>query len=168
MSMRRAGQADPLCRGFFGHYGAQARRDKTRLALMYLDLDKFKPINDRLGHAIGDQLLQEVAKRMQGCTRDADTVARIGGDEFVVLLPVIESEKDALLVAEKIRFALNQPFEIAGQNLNISSSSGIAIYPGHGANENELTGNADIAMYHAKEGGRNNVKLFQKGMRVSD
>lgn len=147
---------------------AQAKRDKTRLALMYIDLDKFKPINDNLGHAVGDQILQHVAKRMQGCVREADTVARIGGDEFVVLLPVIENEQDALIVAEKIRFALNQVFSIAGQNLNISSSTGIAIYPEHGASENELTGNADIAMYHAKESGRNKVKLFQEGMRGSD
>lgn len=147
---------------------AQARRDKTRLALMYIDLDKFKPINDNLGHAIGDQILQQTAKRMQGCVREMDTVARIGGDEFVVLLPVVESEQDALIVAEKIRFALNQSFEIAGQNLNISSSAGVAIYPEHGDSENELTGNADIAMYFAKESGRNNVKLFQKGMRSSD
>lgn len=147
---------------------AQARRDKTHLALMYLDLDKFKPINDNLGHAIGDLLLQEVANRMQGCVREVDTVARIGGDEFVVLLPIVENEQVALKVAEKIRSVLNQPFEIGGQMLNISSSTGVAIYPEHGSGEDELTGNADIAMYHAKENGRNNVKLFQPGMRGSD
>ena len=146
---------------------AQARRDKAHLALMYIDLDKFKPINDNLGHAIGDQLLQEVAERMRSSVREVDTVARIGGDEFVVLLPIIDNEHDALKVAEKVRFALNQPFEIAGQNLSISSSTGVAIYPEHGASENELTGNADIAMYHAKESGRNNVKLFEIGMRVN-
>lgn len=147
---------------------AQAKRDKTGLALMYVDLDKFKPINDNLGHAVGDQMLREVAQRIQGCMREADTVARIGGDEFVVLLPIIEGEQDALIVAEKIRLALNQPFEIAGQQLYISSSTGVAIYPEHGENENELTGNADIAMYHAKGCGRNNVKLFQKEMRDSE
>ncbi len=147
---------------------AQARRDKTRLALMYLDLDKFKPINDNLGHAVGDLVLQEVARRMQGCVRETDTVARIGGDEFVVLLPVIENEQDALRVAEKIRLALNQPFEIAGRSLKISSCTGIATYPEHGATEDALTGNADIAMYFAKESGRDNVKMFQKGMRVND
>ncbi|HEX5338757.1 MAG TPA: diguanylate cyclase [Gallionella sp.] len=146
---------------------AQAKRDRTRLALMYLDLDKFKPINDNQGHAIGDQLLQEVARRMHGCVRAVDTVARIGGDEFVVLLPIIENEQDALRVAEKIRAVLNQAFEIAGQSLHISSSTGIAIYPEHGTTENELTGNADIAMYHAKESGRDNVKLFQMNMRES-
>jgi diguanylate cyclase (GGDEF)-like protein/PAS domain S-box-containing protein len=144
---------------------AQAKRDKTHLALMYIDLDKFKPINDNLGHAVGDQLLQDVAYRMQDSVREMDTVARIGGDEFVVLLPIIESEQDALRVAEKIRAALNQPFEIAGESLRISSSTGIVIYPEHGTNENELTGNADIAMYFAKESGRDNVKLFRQEMR---
>ncbi|MDP2806454.1 MAG: diguanylate cyclase, partial [Gallionellaceae bacterium] len=147
---------------------AQAKRDRAHLALMYIDLDKFKPINDNLGHAIGDQVLQQAASRMQDCVREMDTVARIGGDEFVVLLPVVENEQDALVVAEKIRFALNQSFKIAGQSLNISSSAGIAIYPEHGESENELTGNADIAMYHAKESGRNNVKMFQAAMRDAE
>jgi diguanylate cyclase (GGDEF)-like protein/PAS domain S-box-containing protein len=147
---------------------AQAKRDKTHLALMYIDLDKFKPINDNLGHAIGDQILQGVASRMLSCVREVDTVARIGGDEFVVLLPIVESDSDALKVAEKIRYALNQPFEIAGQSLSISSSTGIALYPEHGSTEDELTGNADVAMYFAKESGRDNVKLFQAGMRCSD
>jgi diguanylate cyclase (GGDEF)-like protein len=87
-------------------------------------------------------------------------VARIGGDEFVVLLRNVEEPGDATRVAEKIRFALNQPFEIAGQKLNISSSSGIAIYPDHGRNEIELSKNADMAMYTAKQSGRDNVKLF--------
>lgn len=141
---------------------ATAKRNKTRLALMYLDLDKFKPINDNLGHAIGDEVLQQVASRMQGCMREADTVARIGGDEFVVLLPIIDDEVDALVVAEKIRLVLNEPFEIGGENLRISSSTGIAIYPDHGLDEDELTGNADIAMYHAKESGRDRVMLFNK------
>lgn len=145
---------------------SHAKRDKTHLALMYIDLDKFKPINDNLGHAIGDQLLQDVAYRMQDCVREMDTVARIGGDEFVVLLPVVENDQDALRVAEKIRVALNQSFDIAGKSLNISSSTGVVIYPEHGTSENELTGNADIAMYHAKESGRDNVKLFRKEMRA--
>ncbi len=139
----------------------QARRDRGHLALMYVDLDKFKPINDSLGHAVGDLLLQEVALRMQHCVRQADTVARMGGDEFVVLLPVVENEQDVLNVAEKIRCTLNQPFNIDGQELNISSCTGVAIYPEGGTTKNELIGNADIAMYRAKESGRNNVKLFQ-------
>lgn len=105
---------------------------------------------------------------MQACVREVDTVARIGGDEFVVLLPVIENEEDALIVAEKIRHLLNQPFDIAGQHLEISSSIGIAIYPDHGTTEDEITANADIAMYLAKEAGRDTVKLFRHGMRVCD
>lgn len=141
-----------------------AKRDRTHLALMYIDLDKFKPVNDEFGHQIGDLLLKEVAKRMLECIRESDTIARLGGDEFVVLLPVIEAEHDALLVAEKIRHVLNKPFVLHGKQLNISSSTGIVVYPEHGTNEMELTKNADVAMYHVKEGGRNAVMLFNAGM----
>ncbi|HCI14837.1 MAG: hypothetical protein A2063_05430 [Gallionellales bacterium GWA2_60_142] len=139
---------------------AVAKRDQLRLAVLYIDLDKFKPINDSLGHDVGDLMLKEVAQRMQACVRESDTVARIGGDEFVVLLRNVETPDDAVRVAEKIRFALNQPFDIAGRTLNISSSTGIAIYPDHGSNEIELSKNADMAMYTAKQSGRDNVKLF--------
>lgn len=139
---------------------AVAKRDQSQFAVLYLDLDKFKPINDSLGHDVGDLLLKEVAQRMQACVRESDTVARIGGDEFVVLLRNVEEPGDAIRVAEKIRYALNQPFDIAGRKLNISSSSGIAIYPDHGSNEIELSKNADMAMYTAKQSGRDNVKLF--------
>ncbi len=143
------------------HAILQAKRDRTRLALMFLDLDKFKPINDSLGHHVGDLLLSAVAERMLACIRESDTVARIGGDEFVVLLPLIEHEQDALLVAEKIRHALNLPFKIAGCHvLEVSSSTGIALYPEHGADEVELSKNADNAMYKAKELGRNMVKIY--------
>ncbi len=147
---------------------AQAKRDKARLALMYVDLDRFKQINDSLGHTIGDLVLQQAAERMQGCVREVDTVARIGGDEFIVLLPIIENDEDALIVAEKIRQVLCQPFEISGQSLKLSSSIGIAIYPDHGTSEDEITGNADIAMYIAKEAGRDNVKIYTQGMQVKD
>lgn len=140
---------------------ATAKRDKDHLAVLFLDLDKFKPINDTCGHGVGDLLLKEVAKRMQNCVRESDTVARIGGDEFVVLLPSIDTESDALLVAEKIREALNQPFELAGKSLSISSSTGIAIYPEHGTDELQLSKNADKAMYRVKKSGRNKVQLYQ-------
>ncbi|MDR3479334.1 MAG: PAS domain S-box protein [Burkholderiaceae bacterium] len=143
---------------------ATAKRDKLRLALMFLDLDKFKPINDTLGHHVGDMLLVEAAKRMRECVRESDTVARLGGDEFGVLLPVIKSKEDAMLVAEKIREALNQPFFLVGQKLNISSSAGIAVYPDHGDDEEQMLRNADIAMYFAKESGRNNVKFYLPSM----
>jgi diguanylate cyclase (GGDEF)-like protein/PAS domain S-box-containing protein len=139
---------------------ALARRHRQRLALMYLDLDKFKPVNDTFGHAVGDLLLQETAQRIRGCLRASDTVGRIGGDEFVVLLPKVESGEDALLVGEKIRQALNQPFAIAGQVLSISCSIGVAVYPDHGGDELALSHHADLAMYLAKEAGRNHVHLF--------
>ena len=145
-----------------------ARRDKVRLALMFLDLDMFKPINDTLGHNVGDLLLKEAAQRMQACVRESDTVARIGGDEFVVLLPTIEMEQDAMVVAEKIRHTLNQPFELAGHSLHISSSIGIAVYPEHGSEGKVLLKNADTAMYYAKESGRNTVKFFPTTKQEDD
>lgn len=144
------------------HAIAQAKRDKTHVALIFLDLDKFKPVNDTLGHHVGDLLLQAVATRMQECMRESDTVGRLGGDEFVVLLPAIQDAQDAVVVAEKIRHALNQPFELPGyQPQSISSSSGIAIYPEHGIDDIQLTKHADDAMYQAKELGRNRVQVFQ-------
>jgi diguanylate cyclase (GGDEF)-like protein len=138
---------------------AKARRDKTQLAVMYLDLDNFKPVNDTLGHAVGDLLLKDAARRMRHGVRESDTVARAGGDEFVVLLPAVESAQDALAVAEKIRHVLSQPFELAGHIMSISASIGVAVYPEHGQGEEALLKNADAAMYLAKQVGRNNVKL---------
>lgn len=144
---------------------AKARRDKQHLAVMFLDLDEFKPVNDNLGHEVGDLLLKQVARRLQACMRESDTVARIGGDEFVVLLPQIEREQDAIVVAEKIRHALELPFELTDRKLQISSSIGVAVYPEHGSDEKLLLINADIAMYHAKKAGRNNYKLYQREMQ---
>ncbi|MDP2693470.1 MAG: diguanylate cyclase [Gallionella sp.] len=171
--MRRMAQYDGLThlpnRALFGDRLQQAlaaaKRDRNHLALMFLDLDKFKPINDTYGHAVGDLLLKEAAQRIQDCLRASDTAARIGGDEFVVLLPVIEAEQDASTVGEKIRHALAQPFELAGYTLHISSSIGVAVYPEHGADEKLLVKSADIAMYHAKKNGRDNVKMYQPGMQ---
>ncbi len=142
----------------------KAKRDKGRVALMFLDLDQFKPVNDTFGHATGDWLLKEVAQRLLHCVRESDTVARIGGDEFVVLLPVIEDDLDATTVAEKILHALSQPFQLDGHTLQISSSIGIAIYPDHGDDEDLLIRNADIAMYRAKSSGRNNAKIYRPSM----
>lgn len=144
---------------------AISKRERGHMALMFVDLDDFKPINDDLGHDIGDQLLQQVAQRLQGCMRESDTAARIGGDEFLVLLPHIEMPQDAKVVSEKIRLALYQPFNVGGETLRISSSIGISIYPEHGAEERVLVKNADIAMYHAKKLGRNNVQLYRPGMQ---
>ena len=141
-----------------------AKREKSHMAMMFVDLDKFKPINDTLGHHIGDLMLKEVAKRMLACLRESDTAARIGGDEFVVLLPNIEQVADALAVGEKIRHALFQSFKLAGKDLNISSSIGVAVYPEHGTDEKSLLTNADAAMYNAKQGGRNSGVLFEPKM----
>lgn len=142
-----------------------AKRDKTHMALMFIDLDKFKPINDTLGHDVGDLVLKGVALRIQECLRESDTVARLGGDEFVVLLPAIDVAQDALGVAEKIRHALNQPFELSDRSLNISSSTGIAVYPEHGIDEKQLIKQADTAMYYAKACGRDNVKIYREEMQ---
>lgn len=144
---------------------AAAKREKIHMALMFIDLDKFKPINDTLGHHIGDLMLKEVAKRILACLRESDTAARIGGDEFVVLLPLSAEEKDALAVAEKIRLSLGEPFNLGEQRLHISSSIGVAIYPEHGSDEKSLLRNADTAMYFAKEAGRNTVTMYKPDMK---
>ena len=139
---------------------ARARRERggpRRLSLLYIDLDNFKPGNDTLGHHAGDLLLQGVAGRMTGSLRGSDTVARLGGDEFAVLLPAIEGPEDAMVVAEKIRAALAEPFDVAGQTVSISSSIGVAVYPDDGETEADLTKHADDAMYRAKARGRNRI-----------
>lgn len=148
---------------------AQARRDNTTLALMYIDLDKFKPVNDNFGHDVGDLLLKEVASRLLNCMqRESDTVSRLGGDEFVVLLSTIEKEQDAIIVAEKILSTLNQPFTIEQNLITISSSIGIAIYPTHGIDAIALMKNADNAMYQAKHAGRSCFKYYVDEKSSSD
>lgn len=143
------------------HAIAHCRREGSRLALMFVDLDDFKPVNDTFGHHAGDLLLQAVAQRMLECTRESDTVGRIGGDEFVVLLPEVLQANDALSVAEKIRTALARPFGIAGYGLlRVSCSIGVAIFPDHGRDSITLSRNADDAMYHAKSRGNNAVHLY--------
>jgi diguanylate cyclase (GGDEF)-like protein len=139
---------------------SQALRDQTRMALLFVDLDEFKVINDTCGHHVGDLLLTAAANRMEACVRQADTVGRLGGDEFVVLLTHVDDDADALLVAGKICAALNQSFDLDGRNLLISSSIGVAIYPEHGSDELSLAKSADAAMYLAKEDGGNRVRLF--------
>ena len=146
---------------------AQAKRQGNCLALIFHDLDNFKPVNDSYGHGAGDLLLQNVAKRVQECVRESDTVARFGGDEFVVLLPSIAERNDVLIVAEKIHDALLQPFTVAGNTVNISTSIGIAIYPEHGDNVEPLLANADSAMYFAKMNGRNNIQFFSAEMSTA-
>ncbi|MFZ3128921.1 MAG: diguanylate cyclase [Rhodoferax sp.] len=137
-----------------------AQRDRTHLGLMFIDLDQFKPVNDCFGHRVGDMLLKEVANRLRAAVRESDTPARIGGDEFVVLLRNILHADDALKVAEKIRVALCAPFTVEGHALSISASIGIALYPEHGVEAVELARHADEAMYRSKEGGSNQVSLY--------
>ena len=134
---------------------ARARREQSYVALLFLDLDKFKLINDSLGHAAGDLLLQGVARRIQQCLRESDTVARFAGDEFVVLLEDFHSTDHASVVAEKIRQSLNQPFDLNGHSRTILPSIGIALYPQHAQNEQQLLQHADDAMYRAKQNGGN-------------
>jgi diguanylate cyclase (GGDEF)-like protein len=146
---------DRLCQAI-----RQARRNRSRLAIIFIDLDKFKPVNDTLGHAIGDLLLKAVAERLLGCLRDSDSVARQGGDEFVVLLPVVEDMAAVLQVAEKIRMSLRQTFVLSAHVISIGASSGVAIFPDHGADESQLMQCADDSMYQAKAAGGDRVALW--------
>lgn len=139
------------------HAMSVARRDKQKVVLMFVDLDNFKPVNDSFGHHVGDGLLQEVARRIKECLRDSDTAARIGGDEFVVLLPNVESLPGAVLVAEKILVRLRQVFALESHQIYISASIGVAISGGSDDNEKELTRRADTAMYRAKSRGKNTI-----------
>jgi diguanylate cyclase (GGDEF)-like protein len=139
---------------------ALAQRHGKKVALMYLDLDNFKHINDSLGHIVGDQLLQSAAKRLQSCVRLSDTVSRQGGDEFVVLLPELAQVQDAVLTAEKLIEAMAQPHLITGHRLRVTISIGISIYPDDGNDVETVVRNADTAMYQAKKLGRNTYQVF--------
>jgi len=143
-----------------------ARRSETCPALLFLDLDKFKHINDSLGHAVGDRLLQAVAGRLLDCVRTSDTVSRHGGDEFVVLLANERRPQDAALTAEKILASMSTPFLIDGQQLHTSTSIGISVFPLDGTDAAALIKNADTAMYHAKERGRNAYQFFRHDMNA--
>ncbi|MFM9434581.1 diguanylate cyclase (GGDEF)-like protein/PAS domain S-box-containing protein [Janthinobacterium sp. CG_23.3] len=141
-----------------------AQRQERRLAVMFIDLDRFKTINDSLGHMTGDSLLKEVASRLCRAVRVSDTVARLGGDEFVVLVPGIRSVDESSHVAEKIIDALAAPFPLDGHTLHITPSIGICVYPDDGADVDTLMRHADAAMYHAKASGRNNYQFFTQKM----
>ena len=145
---------------------ALARRHDNQLAVLFLDLDRFKHINDSLGHAIGDQLLQSVAGRLAACVRSSDTVSRQGGDEFVILLSKVEHAKDAAYSAEKMLTVLTAPHRIAQHDLHVTVSIGIGIYPDDGQDAETLIQGADTAMYHAKESGRNNYQFFTQDMNA--
>jgi len=137
----------------------RAQRNKQKVSVMLMDLDRFKKINDTLGHSFGDQLLQGVSKRLLEIVRASDTVARMGGDEFILLLPETHRIQDVTKIAKKILGEIKKPFLISGEELKITTSIGISIYPTHGDDAETLIKNADIAMYHAKKTGRN--KLFR-------
>ncbi|HYC89820.1 MAG TPA: EAL domain-containing protein [Thermoanaerobaculia bacterium] len=139
---------------------SHAHREGTSLAVLFLDLDRFKVINDSLGHNIGDQLLQAVATRIAACVRESDTVARLGGDEFTILLPRLNRSQDVAPIAGKIIEAVRYPFHIEGREFYITTSIGISVYPEDGSDAETLIKNADTAMYQAKELGRDNYQLF--------
>jgi diguanylate cyclase (GGDEF)-like protein/PAS domain S-box-containing protein len=145
---------------------AAARRQKNKLALLYLDLDRFKDINDSLGHSVGDLFLQEVAERLKRWGRQQDTVGRLGGDEFLIMLTDAKDIPDAAVAAERLMDAMTTEFVVQGHSLNIGCSIGISIFPEHGADADTLIKNADAAMYSAKANGRNNFRFFTEEMNA--
>lgn len=138
-----------------------AARSGKRAALMFLDLDKFKQINDTLGHLAGDVLLQSVAERLKVCVRESDTICRQGGDEFLILLADVGTSGDVERVAQKIIDAMSQPHDVAGKQLVVTFSIGISLYPDNGADSESMVKHADEAMYRAKQSGRNNYRFYQ-------
>ena len=145
---------------------AQALRHSQKLALMFLDMDRFKNVNDSLGHDVGDRLLILVAQRLLSCVRGSDTVSRQGGDEFVILLPELVRGQDVAISAEKILAALNTPYDIDTHSVHVTASIGIVIFPDDGDDTETLLKNADFAMYHAKDCGRSNYQFFREDMNV--
>jgi diguanylate cyclase (GGDEF)-like protein/PAS domain S-box-containing protein len=146
------------------HSLAVARRNSGRVALMFIDLDRFKVINDTLGHHVGDELLIEVGKRLLSCVRESDMVARLGGDEFVVMLTGMDHSSSAAMIAEKVLVSIGESYAVGPHILYTSPSIGIAIYPMDGNDSESLMKNADAAMYHAKNAGRNNFQFFDAKM----
>ncbi len=147
------------------HALQRAERHKGKLAVMFVDLDKFKNVNDALGHSVGDELLRQVAGTLRQCVREFDTVARLGGDEFVLLLDYPLADATPAMVAERIGCRLGQPVELAGQQHVVTSSIGISVFPADGARAEALLRQADIAMYRAKESGRNRYQFFTREMQ---
>ena len=143
---------------------AQAGRYKQHLAVLFLDLDRFKIINDSLGHSAGDQLLRRVGARLHGLLREGDTVARVGGDEFMLLVPGLAGVDDAVAVARKVVESVRMPFVLEGRELVSTTSVGVSLYPEDGTDAENLTKNADVALYRAKERGRDNFQLYAPGM----
>ncbi len=144
-----------------------AKRHGQTLATLFLDMDRFKVVNDTLGHLVGDGLLQAVAQRLRGCLREGDTLSRIGGDEFMLLLPHIRTRDNAAYIAQKILASLKQPFHVEGHEIFVGISIGIAVFPDDGDTIETLVKHADIAMYHAKDSGRNDYKFFTHDLQKS-
>ena len=143
---------------------AQAHRYRHRVGLVFIDLDRFKQVNDGFGHPVGDALLRGVAARLGQCVREGDTVARLGGDEFVLLLPGIHYAEDLAAISRKLVDALREPYSVAGRELRVTASGGISLYPEDGEESEALLKRADTAMYRAKERGRDNFQLFSAAM----
>jgi len=139
----------------------QAARQKKQVGLLLLDLDGFKSVNDRLGHATGDKLLQRVAERLLFCIRGADTACRYGGDEFVILLPEVDGAKSAAEVAQKVRAHLARPYVVDDHSIAVTASIGVAVYPCDGSSQNDLIRRADIAMYLAKAHNNSSLRSLQ-------
>ncbi len=142
----------------------QAQRNNSKLAVMFIDLDRFKIINDSLGHTMGDRLLQSVSQRLQTCIRKGDTLSRFGGDEFTLLLPEIKNSDAAVQIADKILLEINKPFQLGSHEVYVGASIGIAMYPESGDSMDVLIKNADIAMYRVKKMGKDGHQLFNSEM----
>jgi len=145
---------------------SEASRYHRQLAVLFLDLDRFKLINDTLGHDAGDQLLQEVAQRITACLRASDTVARLGGDEFVILLPELSEDKYVAITAQKVLSTIARPFNLQGHEFRVTASIGISVFPQDGLDEQTLKKNADIAMYQAKQQGKNNFQFYSEKLNT--
>ena len=141
---------------------ADAKRERHGIALMFVDLDHFKLVNDTLGHSIGDMLLQEAAERLGACIRENDTVSRLGGDEFTIIVKGVDAASDAVTVAEKVITSLSRPFSLEGRQASVGASIGITLFPDDASDEGSLLRNADMAMYRAKENGRNTFAFFTR------
>ena len=147
-----------------GNAISNARRDKESLSVMFLDLDRFKIVNDSLGHSVGDKLLKQVSHRLKSALREGDTLARLGGDEFILLLPSMKSDEVAHKVGRKIINVIKEPFDVEGHEIFVTASIGVSMYPQDGEDADALIKNADVAMYHTKEQGKNSYSLYEEDM----
>ncbi len=143
-----------------------AKRNKISFALLLIDLDRFKNVNDTLGHHIGDIILKQVAQRLAACVRGVDSVARVGGDEFTIILTELKHKEDAAIVAEKVVLEISRPFKIEDKTINIGCSIGISTFPDNGTDLNAMRINADLAMYDVKEKGKNGHAFFSPEMKL--